>query len=229
MRLVGSRIVVALAMGATLVLMAAPALAACHVASFVGDPYSISESAGTVTITVSNGAGAPPGGSIKYSTVDGAAKAGQDFTATTGTLTFGAGQTERSFNVPILPDASDEPNETFGVKLSEGTGCFTSWPNDPVNVTIQDDDAPAPQPTQTQTQRPRTTPTPTRTSTPTPTPTLTPTPTPTTPSPSPTQTAVAIPDQNDEGIPPGAIAGIVAGVVALGGGAAYFIRRRLLS
>lgn len=207
-----------------------PATAACHNAVFVGDPYSRSEGGGQVTITVSNQAGQPPGGTVDYRTVEGTAKAGSDYTTRSGTLTFAAGEEEKSFNVPIASDSSDEPNETFTVELSNPTGCFATGNLDsPATVTIQDDDNPAPQPTPTPTQRstPRRTPTPTPTQAATPTPTPTPSPTLTTPTPSPsvTPTQVAIGDSDDDGIPTGAVAGIIAGVVALGGAGAFFVRR----
>ncbi|MGK5678277.1 Calx-beta domain-containing protein [Actinoplanes sp. URMC 104] len=54
---------------------------------------------------------------IPYWTVDGSAKAGQDYTATRGTLTLPPGETTKSINVPILNDSSEEGAESFFVKL----------------------------------------------------------------------------------------------------------------
>jgi hypothetical protein len=59
---------------------------------------------------------------VNYSTANGSALAGQDFTATAGTLTFGVGETTKTIVVPILSDAVDELAETFTVTLSAPTG-----------------------------------------------------------------------------------------------------------
>ncbi len=57
---------------------------------------------------------------IDYTTSDGTAIAGNDYVATSGTLTLVAGLTSKTFTVPILGDLLDEPNETFRVTLSNG-------------------------------------------------------------------------------------------------------------
>ena len=64
---------------------------------------------------------------VDYTTVDGTAKAGQDYTAQSGTLTFPAnGTTIRLVTVEYLDDAATEGNETFRLQLSSplpgGTG-----------------------------------------------------------------------------------------------------------
>ena len=50
---------------------------------------------------------------VDYATADGTAAAGADYTATSGTLTFAAGERTKTVNVPILDDAVDEGSETF--------------------------------------------------------------------------------------------------------------------
>lgn len=54
---------------------------------------------------------------VDYRTIDGTAKAGEDYTATTGTLTFTPGRTQHSLPVPILSDALVEGTEIFRVRL----------------------------------------------------------------------------------------------------------------
>ncbi len=59
---------------------------------------------------------------VDYATADGSAKAGEDYTATSGTLTFAAGETEKTVSVPVLDDALDEGSETFALRLSNASG-----------------------------------------------------------------------------------------------------------
>ena len=59
---------------------------------------------------------------VNYATRDGTAKAGEDYTATRGTLTFAVGELEKTVSVPILDDALDEGAETFTLKLTGARG-----------------------------------------------------------------------------------------------------------
>ena len=59
---------------------------------------------------------------VDYATADGTARAGEDYTATSGTLTFAAGVTERSVSVPVLDDSTDEGEESFTFTLSNASG-----------------------------------------------------------------------------------------------------------
>jgi hypothetical protein len=81
---------------------------------------------------------------VSYTTVDGTALAGQDYTTVSGTLTFLAGETTQTIAVPILNDTDLEGPETFTLEL---TGIVSG------NATIADasgtgtiEDAPAPGP-----------------------------------------------------------------------------------
>lgn len=55
---------------------------------------------------------------VAYATADGTAQAGVDYTRTTGTITFAAGQTTATIVVPILGGTADVPDRTFNVNLS---------------------------------------------------------------------------------------------------------------
>ena len=59
---------------------------------------------------------------VDYATANGSATAGADYTATSGTLTFAAGETTKTVNVPILDDSHDEGDETFTLRLSNAAG-----------------------------------------------------------------------------------------------------------
>ncbi len=55
---------------------------------------------------------------VAWATADGSALAPADYTASSGTVTFNAGQTSRTFTVPVVGDTLDEVDETFAVDLS---------------------------------------------------------------------------------------------------------------
>ena len=61
---------------------------------------------------------------VDYATADGTARAGEDYTATSGTLTFAAGTVEQSVSVPVLDDAVDEGEESFTLTLSNASGAL---------------------------------------------------------------------------------------------------------
>ena len=55
---------------------------------------------------------------VRYATSDGTARAGSDYRATSGWLTFSPGQTEKPVSVPVLDDELDEGSETLTLTLS---------------------------------------------------------------------------------------------------------------
>ena len=59
---------------------------------------------------------------LDYATADGTATAGFDYTATSGTLTFAAGDTQKTIQVPTIVDAVDDDGETFTLTLSGASG-----------------------------------------------------------------------------------------------------------
>jgi subtilisin family serine protease len=58
---------------------------------------------------------------VRYETADGTASSGNDYTATSGTLTFAPSVTSQTITVPIVGDTSIEPSEVFFVNLSNAT------------------------------------------------------------------------------------------------------------
>jgi choice-of-anchor B domain-containing protein len=109
---------------------------------FAGLSASVSENAGTARVTLrrNNGFAGPVG--IDYATSDGTATAGADYTATAGTLSWGAGDLgERVINVPLINDTQNEPNETFRITLSNATGGAGIDGSATLDVTITNDDA----------------------------------------------------------------------------------------
>ena len=59
---------------------------------------------------------------VDYATRDGTAVAGADYTNTSGTLTFVAGETRKTVDVQVLADSHDEGSETMTLALSSATG-----------------------------------------------------------------------------------------------------------
>ena len=59
---------------------------------------------------------------VDYATSDGTAVAGADYTAASGTLTFAAGETSKTAEVPVFDDGHDEGSETLTLTLSNAQG-----------------------------------------------------------------------------------------------------------
>ncbi len=76
---------------------------------------------------------------VDYTTADGSAVAGSDYTTKRGTLTFDPGQTAKVIEIIILNDALNEPDEQFVVSLSNPVNAVSGSPSS-VAVVIQDDD-----------------------------------------------------------------------------------------
>ena len=59
---------------------------------------------------------------VDYETRDGSARAGLDYTETSGTLRFNSREMERTVSVPITDDAHEDDGETFTLRLSNPEG-----------------------------------------------------------------------------------------------------------
>ncbi|MEY2688204.1 MAG: hypothetical protein RL375_2402, partial [Pseudomonadota bacterium] len=84
----------------------------------------------TVTVTLSAASGKPI--TVDWSTADDVAKAGLDYVAASGTLSFAPGETSKTFTVDILNDKLVEISETFFVTLSNGVNVNS----DPTAITL---------------------------------------------------------------------------------------------
>jgi chitinase len=77
---------------------------------------------------------------VAYSTANGTAKAGKDYVASSGTVTFAAGETSKMVHVDIKGDVLAESNETFKVNLSGPAGA-TIADGTAIGTIIDDDGA----------------------------------------------------------------------------------------
>ncbi|BBH40871.1 hypothetical protein myaer102_34570 [Microcystis viridis NIES-102] len=83
---------------------------------------TINESQNQATVTVKLTGISQQTFTIDYNTNDGTAKAGEDYTAVNGTLTFNAGESVKTITIPINNDTAYEGNETFNLNLTNPTG-----------------------------------------------------------------------------------------------------------
>lgn len=108
---------------------------------FIGTTGTVRESAGSMVVRLQRSGGYMGEVSIQYSTSDGTATTAGDYTATSGTLTWPAGDaTERTFTVPITNDAQNESDETLVVTISNPSGGASIDGSATFNVTITNDD-----------------------------------------------------------------------------------------
>jgi hypothetical protein len=94
--------------------------------SFSSPIYTVTENGTVATITVTRTGGADGAVSVTYTTSNGTATAGADYTPATGTLSWAdADATSKTFTIPIIDDNIVEGDETVNLALSNPTGGAT--------------------------------------------------------------------------------------------------------
>lgn len=83
--------------------------------------YAVMENGSMVTITVQRKGVTTGVTDVTYTTSDGSARSGVDYTATNGKFTFAAGETSKSFPIAIVDNSSVDGNHYFTVSLSGPT------------------------------------------------------------------------------------------------------------
>jgi subtilisin family serine protease len=113
--------------------------------TFGSSAYFMQENAGVATITVKLSGPSSLPVSVDFATSNGTAVAGGDYVASSGTLTFAPGETNKTFSVPIVDDVLPEANETINLTLSNlvnaglgspSTASITIWANDALAFTL---------------------------------------------------------------------------------------------
>ncbi|HXG47375.1 MAG TPA: Calx-beta domain-containing protein, partial [Methylomirabilota bacterium] len=108
---------------------------------FSAASYTVSEGVpgGNLTVAVVRSGATGEVVRVNYFSTNGTARAGADYTAVSGLLTFAPGQTTQTFNVPILNDALIEPSEGFSLGLTNLVGGIALGISN-ATVTIVDND-----------------------------------------------------------------------------------------
>ncbi len=112
------------------------------VLTILTDTLTVQESAGVavVEIQLADRPASVGAVTVHYATVDGSAKAGQDYTPVTGTLTFNAGETRKQIQIPIQNDSDlEDEDEAFNFSLYDPQNARLGEPAT-ARVVIQDDD-----------------------------------------------------------------------------------------
>lgn len=113
-------------------------------ALFATATQTVSENAGTLLVIVRRTGGKEGAATVNYTTANGSATAGTDFTTTAGTLSFAAGELEKTIFVPLVDNALTESSETFTLTLSGADGNTQLGATARTTITIDDDDTPTP-------------------------------------------------------------------------------------
>ena len=107
----------------------------------VSSDGDVSEGAGSATFTVRLSSASSRTVTVGWSTADGTAKAGADYTAATGSLTFSpGGALSQTIRVSVTDDLVDETDETFDVTLSGAQHAMLDGGASTATVTIRDSD-----------------------------------------------------------------------------------------
>lgn len=118
---------------------------------FSSSNYFVNEATNSVSVTVTRNGDTSGTSTVDYTTTDtdnftvncttteGHAFGRCDFATSVDTLTFGPGETSKSFLIPIINDVWSEGSETFGVTLSNATGAGLGTPATAV-ITINDNE-----------------------------------------------------------------------------------------
>jgi YD repeat-containing protein len=93
--------------------------------------YDVNQNGGSITIPLTGtltGTGDQDPASVDFSTGNGSALAGTDYTATSGTVSFSPGSTSGSLTIPITNENNYDLGENFTVTLSNPVNCVLGSP-----------------------------------------------------------------------------------------------------
>lgn len=102
--------------------------------TFTVSNLTVGEDVGDAAVTITRTGSADVAETVTLATTDGTATTGDDYTATTQTLSFAAGQTSLTVNIPIVSDTLTEGDETVSLTLTGADGTSVGMGT----LTIQD-------------------------------------------------------------------------------------------
>ncbi len=108
--------------------------------SFLQPTYSVTENGGNASITVQRSGNLGKPATVNFATSNGTAIASSDYTATSGTLSFAAGETTKTISIPIINDTLIESSETLNIALSSPGRWTTIGSPSTATLTIVDND-----------------------------------------------------------------------------------------
>lgn len=103
---------------------------------------TVPETAGSVALRVVRSGKTDSAVTVNFTTSDGTASAGLDYTATGGTLTFAAGDTDETITVPVASRPGFQGDRTFNVTLSQPGAGAELGGQITAAVTIQESEQP---------------------------------------------------------------------------------------
>ncbi len=105
-------------------------------------PPDVAEGEMVASVVAERSGGADGAASVDFATSDGTARAGRDYRATAGTLSWAPGESgSKSFELPILDDNLREDDETVTIRLTNPVGATLGVPAR-LDLVIVDDDQP---------------------------------------------------------------------------------------
>lgn len=108
---------------------------------FASSTFTVAENFTNGLVTVVRSGGTSNTVTVNFSTADGTATSGFDYVGTNGTLTFAAGVTHLSFNVPVTDNSVVDGSRTVLLTLSNPTNGATLGGGSSAVLTISDNDA----------------------------------------------------------------------------------------
>ncbi len=106
---------------------------------FSATSYNVGEGGASAVVTVARSGDTSGASTVDFATSDGSATQNSDYIVASGTLSFAATETSKTFNVLIVDDAFVEANETINLTLSNATGATLAAPST-ATITISDND-----------------------------------------------------------------------------------------
>jgi len=113
------------------------AVAAPGTLALSASSYTVAQTAGSLTVSVSRTGGSGGAISVQYATVDGTARAGSDYSSSIGTVAWASGDSSaKTFTVPISSATPFSGSRSFTIRLSNAGGGATQGSPDTTSVTI---------------------------------------------------------------------------------------------